>query len=197
MKFNELSEEAKEKAIENSRYDFCDHFDGRDLIDSLNCVLEEKYGVNIHTMNGYDLYNKELDIDFKILGDFLSKNKSVFSRGEYLVIKNQSFENQYLSAKWWNHCLHGESILSTITCVYCGCMFDTCDCFEKGFFLIDGNIDYVVEDAEASLKSLFSDMCSFIYESLSADYDYLSSDEYILECFEINDYDFDENGNIE
>lgn len=194
MKFNELSEEAKETAIEKSRSDFCDDFDTRNFIDSINYVLEEKYSVNIHTINSYDLYSKEIEVEFKILEDFLSKNRSVFSREQYLVIKNQVLD--YLTVKWWNHRLNGESILSRVTCVYCGCLFDTCDCFEKGF-ISESNIDYVVEDAEASLKSLFSDMCSFIHEQLSAEYEYLSSDEYISECLEINEYDFDENGNME
>lgn len=195
MRFNELSEKAKEKAIENSRYDFSDHFDGRDNIDSLNFTLEEKYGVNIKTINAYDLYNKELDIDFSIESNFLELNRTSFTREEYLILKTYFFLTDY-NAKWCNHRLYGKNKLDDVRCVYCNCVFSDCECKEKGFIFTDKNLEDVTDEAGASLESIFADISVIIFDELSDDFEYMSSDEYVAECLEINDYDFDEDGNL-
>lgn len=195
MKFNELSEKAKEKAIENSRYDFSDHFDGRDCIDSLNFFLEENYGVNIHTINAYDLYNKELDVDFMIESNFLELNRESFTDEEYLILKTYFVLNEY-NIKWRNYNLDGKNKLDHMRCVYCNCVFSDCECEEKGFIFADKNMDDVTDAAGVSLESIFAEISAIIFDELSGDFEYMSSDEYVTECLEINDYDFDENGNL-
>ena len=67
---------------------------------------------------------------------------------------------------------------------------------EKGFIFTDKNLEDVTDEAGASLESIFADISVIIFDELSDDFEYMSSDEYVAECLEINDYDFDEDGNL-
>lgn len=55
--------------------------------------------------------------------------------------------------------------------------------------------NYDVADAEAELLEAFQDVANWIYKRLEKEYDYLTSDEIVAESFVANDYEFDEYGN--
>ena len=62
------------------------------------------------------------------------------------------------------------------------------------------NIQNFIESFEGKFEEFvidrYEDMCSNLYSCLNTTYDYLTSDEAILETLECNEYEFDINGNI-
>lgn len=56
--------------------------------------------------------------------------------------------------------------------------------------------DYKEITNESYFISVFKDFAKLIYKSLNSDYDYLTSEEAILETIEANGYEFDQYGNI-
>jgi hypothetical protein len=61
---------------------------------------------------------------------------------------------------------------------------------------VSNDADYADADTDAALCSILRDYMRWIYRQLEAEYDYLTSEEYIAELIAANDYDFDEDGNI-
>jgi hypothetical protein len=54
----------------------------------------------------------------------------------------------------------------------------------------------IVARLEIAIKNLIIELSKDIYRDLEKEYDYLTSEDSILETLEINDYEFTENGNI-
>lgn len=54
----------------------------------------------------------------------------------------------------------------------------------------------IVARLEIAIKDLIIELSKDIYRDLNEEYDYLTSEDSILETLEINNYEFDENGNI-
>jgi hypothetical protein len=52
-------------------------------------------------------------------------------------------------------------------------------------------------ELENEFQELFRDLANWLYTQLEREYDYLNSDEVIAENIEANDYEFDANGNME
>ena len=52
----------------------------------------------------------------------------------------------------------------------------------------------ISEATEDAVKELMNDLCSWLYKSLESEYDYMTSDAAIIETIEANEYEFDENG---
>lgn len=59
---------------------------------------------------------------------------------------------------------------------------------------IDGTYNYYIDHDE--LEECLTDFAHWICCQISAQWDYLNSDEYVDECILINGYEFDESGNI-
>lgn len=55
---------------------------------------------------------------------------------------------------------------------------------------------HIMENFEYVLDMLRIDLCHAIYKSLESEYDYLTSDESIIEMIEANDYEFTINGEL-
>jgi hypothetical protein len=51
-------------------------------------------------------------------------------------------------------------------------------------------------DAEEIVTECLKDFMRWIYSTLEKEYEWLTSDEYVAEMIEANDYEFDEDGNI-
>lgn len=58
------------------------------------------------------------------------------------------------------------------------------------------NIEYILEDIFAEVRDFYEDLCNELYRNLDKEYEYLTSEEAIIETFEINDYEFHENGKL-
>ena len=58
------------------------------------------------------------------------------------------------------------------------------------------HIQKIIDNVHSSIISRRLYLCDDIYESLEKEYDYLSSEEAIMETLECNDYEFYENGDI-
>ncbi len=54
----------------------------------------------------------------------------------------------------------------------------------------------IVARLEIAVKNLIIELSKGIFKDLQAEYEYLTSEDAILERLEMNDYEFDENGNI-
>lgn len=54
-----------------------------------------------------------------------------------------------------------------------------------------------IRDAEGDLRELMADFAAWIYKNLEDEYEYLTSDEVMIDSIDANDYTFDEEGNLE
>jgi len=64
-------------------------------------------------------------------------------------------------------------------------------------FDFDMNGAYPAYEAIEEFKDWCKDLMRMIYKDLEADHDWETSEEYAVECIEINDYDFNEEGEME
>ena len=74
-------------------------------------------------------------------------------------------------------------------------------CHEETMYINQAYIDLPLpdddeEDIEYTFIELCKDIARYFYEWLKKDYEYLESDESVLETILLNDYIFDEDGNI-
>lgn len=131
---------------------------------------------------------------FGLQGDgacFISKNinlsllaeKLGFSTREISVIKALQ-EQGYIYSEL-THNSHYYHEYSTDFTIYNGYMRATWEHILK-----------IVARLEVSVKNLIVELSKTIYIDLENCYDYLTSEDAILETLEINNYEFDENGNI-
>lgn len=57
-------------------------------------------------------------------------------------------------------------------------------------------VEGIENDWEEFVKDRHSDLCNDLYRTLEKEYDYLTSEEAIIETIEANEYEFDEYGNL-
>lgn len=58
------------------------------------------------------------------------------------------------------------------------------------------NIESELESLESDITNDYESFCKGMYRDLEKQYDYLNSDESILETIQANEYEFDQYGNI-
>jgi len=137
-KFDELSDEAKQKALENLAYTNVD-FDWWDSV----YYDAEQIGLELQ---GFDTYRRE--IDGRLTQDLPDVCKAIMAE------HGDSTETYQLAVKWQHK--HGE------------------------------------DNEEAFLKELLQEYLSI----LTKEYDYLTSEEAIVETIEANEYEFYKDGRL-
>lgn len=186
--FDELSDEAKEKAIENIRNDYYNENEFAEwAID--DCYLLEPPQKELTELFGDDFYQK-LNKGEKYLDSTLLKNnrKIFFSLGRdrYIDISNaMEVKSEYYFLLWSGipKGMH-EKVYFTIG-------KDTIN-FEEN------DCEYTFTDKEKviidSATSKFEDHCEEILNRIEADIDYRFTDEAIIEDIEANEWEFLKDG---
>jgi hypothetical protein len=160
--FGELSEEAKEKAIENLTY------------------------VNVELDWWNSIYYDAKEIGLKITSFNLDRNRH--ATGELLLSANEVAQNILNN--------HGETCDTYATAR--GFMEDWQPIFDE--YMNEDSENYESSDLEGQLIDLEDDFRKLLLEDYSImlqnEYEYLCSDEAIIETIEANEYEFDEYGNM-
>ena len=182
-KFNELSETAKETAIENTRNNFYENNNFAEwTVD--DCSLLEPKDKEIR-----EVYKKN-KLEYK---DLLIKNnrKIYFSldRGRYIDISQaMEIQSNYMFLKWLGL---NDRLIEKVTFEIGK---DTIN-IEPNYFK-DDNITEIEQKKIDKAVSKFEEHCEDILTKIDEDIEYRYSDESISDFLECNDYDFTEDGEI-
>lgn len=155
MKYDELSEETKEKVLKKFHDINIDHEWWDPTIDQIKNELEDEFG----------LYDIEIKFSgFASQGDGASFTGKIIEFGKFLE------KTKIESCIWFNRGSLNYVHENTVSCDF--------------------------EDLESQIEEWRHNKCREIYHELETEYDYLTSDKAIEETLKINDYEFDEEGNL-
>lgn len=191
--FNELSDEAKAKAIESERnsenleyyysgeieyyQDVLKHIGFNNVEISFSGFHSQGDGASFTADYDSSLINlDELKNHNTDLYSLMARNDSVFGVSG-LTSDNVITANVKRISHHYSH--HNTLVIDDIEIN--GCEWGDIDCKKT---------DAAFEAIENYLTSLKDDICYIIYNSLEREYDYQTSDEYIAELLTINDYNF-------
>ena len=195
--FNELNEEAKQKAINKLRYINVDCFEWYEYIlqdfreqateKGLNIKYDEiSFDVSCGQGSGASFTCEDIETE-KLLNalniTFKSKVlKKLFCENVSIDIKRTSY---HYTHKYTVICVINYTELSHYSMIR--------DCIYKR---IDNYLYSKSEELEEKLTELKNTMCDTLYNNLESEYEYQTSDEAVIEAIENNEYYFFENGRI-
>ena len=184
--FDELSEEAKEKAI------------------------IRLYGLNVDGNDWHDAVYEDAKEIGKLIGIEISK---IYFSGFSSQSDGACFEGHYAYAKGSvkavkdyapkDETLHG--IAENLQHIQVGAFFHLyANVKQRGHYMhenfteIDVGNDYqdVTESQEEYIKTTLRDFMRWIYRQLEKEYEYLTSEEAIIESIKANEYEFTEDGKL-
>lgn len=187
-KLSELSEEARQTAIENYRNDSYMYNDYSTWVID-DCYLLEPKHKELISLFGDDFYEKLNKNEKYNDNPLLENNRKVYyslDGGRDIDISNAMIvrDDSYF-LKW----LGIDDDLQKE--VYYSIGKDTIE-FEEN----DCEYTFTEEEEEIldAAKEKFEDHCSDILNNIKESYEYCFSDEYIIETMEANEYEFTENG---
>ena len=190
-KFSELDDDQKEKAIENFRDNNLD-YDWWDNTTDDVITIGKLWGINIDKVyfsgfcsqgdgacfEGSFTYEKG---SLKAVKDYASKDTELHNIIErWQGIQRKCFYVIKGSVKQSGHYMH-----------------ENCTDFDVRFESDFSYADFYSDDNEETVKEIVRDYMRWIYKRLESEYEYLQSDEAIIETIEANDYDFTEDGVID
>jgi hypothetical protein len=187
-KFDELSESAKQKAIDDYRqdgfdYDWWDavYEDARQIGEIIGIKIDNIYFSGFSSQGdgacfeGKYTYTKG---SVKKIKDHAPQDEELHRIARELQkLQKKNFYSLSAKVKQSGHYSHE----------YCT-EIEVCD-------NLNSYGDVTVE-TEKALSELLRDFMRWIYKSLETDWDYLSSDEQIVETIQANEWEFDENGDM-
>jgi hypothetical protein len=181
-KFDELSDESRQNAIEmqrNSKYNiYLDSFNDNaheQIIDAgFRGKIKLQYSLSYCQGDGLsfscDYFDKLNDLFIEILGE--GKQKTIDC-----LINNCSFKMENTNNRY-----------------YFASKNDLDFYLDNYYVKSQSNIDLVIEKVKEKLEDLYIDLCKSLEKQGYNEIDYQNSDEYISEMLISNDYDFTKNG---
>ena len=173
--FNELSDEAKEKAIENFTHDM-EYFDSNEALESIK--------------QGLRYFDASLD-DYSIY--WLNANASHFKISINEEIGLLSFVRlwKYINQNYHNYyCKYDKKIkpLLSGSCPFTGVYFD-----EE---FLDEIREFMNKPDHRTFKDLLYNAVQNVLQAAERQFKHQQSEEYLSEYFDSNGYEFDEYGNM-
>jgi len=183
--FNELSEEAKEKALQDYREEQTEIFWIDETIESLKGLFKNCDGISL---KDYSLgeYQSWLKVDFTNEEVENFTGKRAFAWLENNLLSN--IRISYYGEKRKELRQYGQ--------YYRAGMIKPCSF--TGYCADDDLLDDLIKEVKegCDLKTAFEGLASTIQRIIQNEVEYQNSEEYIAEHFEANEYEFDEEGNI-
>lgn len=182
-KFNELSENAKNTAIEKYKQNdhiYLDQFD-EDCHEQIEKNgfkgnVELQYSLSYCQGDGLsfscDYFNNLNDLFIEVLGN--GKQKTIDC-----IINNLSFK---CNGNNWRYCYASRNDISLE--------------LDNYYVKSSTNLDNVISKVESKLQDLYIDLCKKLEYQGYKEIEYQYSDEYITEMLINNDFDFTVNGHI-
>lgn len=186
--FDELSESAKEKAIESFRDINVDHdwYEFTYEYFKENCI----FGVDKIYFSGFWSQGDGAMFEYSYIPDSLKKD-FIDSLNLSPMRKNWLLNNIYVSGsgKHRGHYYHEKT-----------CSHNIYWEINNGDLNWDTNfykwMESFAEDFEQYVVDKYEDLCCDLYRQLNKEYNYLTSDEVVAETILCNGYEFTENGKI-
>ena len=187
-KFDELSESAKQKAIEDYRQEGFDY-------DWYDAVYED--AKQIGKILGIEIDNIYFS-GFSNQGDGACfEGKYAYIKGSAKEIKDHAPQDEELHriARELQK-LQKKNFYSLSATVKQSGHYSHEYCTEINVYDNLNSYGDVTIETEKALSELLRDFMRWIYKQLEQDWDYLSSDEQIIETIQANEWEFDENGEM-
>jgi len=180
----ELSEKAKEKAIENYRSKNYEIFNANEIFESLKTLFEVCNGVRL---NDYSLgeYNSYLDIQFNRdeVGELSEKRALAWIENNLLC---ELRIPDGIHAKYRDYMRYGQYYRANMIqpCPFTGI------CYDEDF------LQSLLKDIKegSTLKEAFEGLASEYQRIINNEIEYQNSEAYIVEHMEVNEYEFTEEG---
>jgi len=206
-KFSELSDQAKQHAIEKqSQYESSEGFDAE-------CVIDD--AVNMAALIGIEIDTHAV----KLMNNTTRQDPAVYYSGFCSQGDGASFEGRYAYRKGAPAAIKAETaskgdrellrIATTLQEVQRRNFYQLTSRMGRGhnsnLYSHSGTMSVDVErydekpmtdDAEDTVKECMRDFADWIYSQLENEYDYRTGEEACQEAIEINDYDFTEDGEM-
>jgi len=189
-KFEELSEEVKEKVIEK-KYDINLHHDWWESIYEMYMQDETGFDIDKIYFSGFWSQGDGAMFEGSPNEDILNfitpgGNNQQYQKNWSRVIKliKNGDINIYGSFKQHGHYYHSKSYSDNLETEF------TNDWHGKNY----SNIEDICEDILYEIREHYEDICNKIYHSLEQEYEYYTSREAIEESIIANEYEFTENG---
>jgi len=182
-KFDELSDEAKEKAIERYRENNLD-YDWYDFVYDDAITIGKLMGIKIDRIyfsgfssqgdgacfEGEYFYNAG---SVKAIKDYAPQDETLHRIAKDLQnIQRKTFYHLYAYVKHSGHYYH-----------------ENCTNID-----VRNDVQELTDEQEQGIKDCLRDFMRWIYKQLESEYDYLQSDEQIRETIQANEYEFTEDG---
>lgn len=186
--FNELSDEAKEKAISNYRDSNTEIFWVDETLESLKGLFENCNGIKL---KDYSLgeCNSWIRVDFTN-----EEVENVSGKRALAWIENNLLCNIRIPVN--SLAVNGtRRKLAQYGRYYRAGMIKPCPF--TGYCADDDFLDSLLKDIKegSDLKTAFEGLASEYQKIINNEIEYQNSEEYITEHLEVNEYEFDENGN--
>ena len=201
-KFDELSDEAKQTAIESARYMDVEVFEWWDSSYESFADAADLFGLDIRQtrkslMGGGHRYDPAIYFSgFSSQGDGACfEGYYAYKKGALKAIK-QAFpaDSELIRIVRDLQALQQRNFYQlTATTKHRGC-YNHSGCMDITVDRADGKA--FSDDDEESLKQLLRDFADWIYSELEDEYDYLTSDEAVVESLTANEVEFTEDGQI-
>ncbi len=182
---NELSEAAKQKAIEKYRgnmdyfMDFFNEYCNEQLTEAGFEETELRYSLSYSQGDGLSFsaknYCKLYELFLEVLGKGKERTAKLLSENCTIKIKN---EGRYCFASKSDIDLYIENYTSSIN------------------VLNTNNIDNIVSKVLSKLESIYIDLCTKLKNEGYEEIEYQTSEEAIIEIFEANEYTFEADGTM-
>jgi len=200
MKYHELSDEAKRKAVEWMQGRNGEYFDGDYVIDEWKNLLGRLGFIDANIFwSGFCSQGDGACFSASWSVDWLELEKvpdyTNEKRAKELVIYPEKVRGLY-------------KLLSTVeedeedfeSPIVVGASLE-----HRGHYYHDNSIDYTfdtgnayaTQEAEDEFKDWCQDLMRMIYRDLEAEYEWVTGKEYAVEAIEWNDYNFNEEGEVE
>lgn len=175
-KFSELSENAKKVALENHIYDFCEenllNF-CEEITAKIKSIFEDVkfYYTGFYSQGDGACFTFK-GLNFEKLFEEFEKQGNIFSN----EVKEFLKENFACEGVHHGYYYHRNSISIEWNCIE------------------SEDFSYEIEKFVDALEDLRLSLCFKLYAELEALYESFTSDEYVADCLEVNEYEFLESG---
>jgi len=187
--FSELSEQAKENAIEQVRNNLSLDYIFDEAVESLH-KFADIFSIKIKQFDF--LETSRNDIVFKLEDNILQLSGQRLAIYLWNNFKSDLYKGKYYSL-WskteisYKHHKNGYPVLNDC-CVLTGVCYDQ--------DLLDPIYKFLEKPTDINFEELLNDCIQNLCKSVASENDYRYSDEGIIEDIESNDFEFEENGNI-
>lgn len=195
--FDELSHEAKEKAIQQYRENNIEFFWLDEIFESLQSLFSSCYNINVFDYH-LDVSNSRLKVKFSYdeIANFTGKRALAWIENNLLCNIRYKHGIRYIKKRIWkSDCVKNPQKLDGAFINLAGKIKE---CPFTGYCTDDDFLSRLLDDIKSgsTLKEAFEALASEYQKILNAEIDFQNSDEYISDYLIQNDYEFLESGEI-